>query len=264
MPLPWLRPEHDAIARAFEPGDLAPLLRAAGIDRTVLVQAIGSDADTDYMFEHAARHDWIGAVVAWAELESPPRAAARLEELSAQPKLRGIRHQIHDEEDAHWILRRPVLESIALVEQRGLVLEICAVWPRHLGDVPALAERFPGLTIVIDHLGKPPLDGDLAPWGEALGRAAAHPRVAAKISGLNTATSRPDWRARDLQPALETALECFGSERLLWGSDWPVSLLNGDYERVWAESRLAVETIAPDALDAVFGENAVRLYRLAD
>ena len=252
MPLPWLRPE------------LEPHLRAAGIERTVLVQAVGSDDDTDYMLEHAARHDWIGGVVAWAAFASPTRAAARLNELAAEPKLRGVRHQIHDEEDEHWILQPSVLESLALVEERGLILELSVVWPRHLGDVPTLAERFPDLTIVVDHLGKPPLDEDLGAWADALRRAAAQPNVAAKISGLNTATSRPDWSADDLRPALEVALDAFGPERLIWGSDWPVALLNGDYERVWSESRRAVEALAPDALDEVFGGTVRRLYRLTD
>ena len=156
-PQPWMTDEHAAINRAFEPSDLEPLLAAAGVQRTVLVQAAATDLDTNAMLEHASRHDWIGGVVAWVPLDAPARAGERLYELAAEPKLRGIRHLIHQEDDPHWILRPAVLEGIALLEQRGLVLELPCVFPDHLGDVPDLAQRFPRLAIVIDHLGKPPL-----------------------------------------------------------------------------------------------------------
>jgi L-fuconolactonase len=115
------------------------------------------------MFEHAAWHDWIGAVVAWLPLAYPDKAAERLDELAEQPKLRGIRHLIHDEDDPHWILRPMVLESLGLLEEQGLILELPAVFPRHLADVPELAHSFPRLTIVIDHLGKPPFGSDAFP-----------------------------------------------------------------------------------------------------
>jgi L-fuconolactonase len=263
VPLPWLRPQHEAIARAFEPEELLPLLRDAGIEQTILVQSACSDEDTASMFERAAGRDWVAAVVAWVPLDSPARAAERLDELAADPKLRGIRHLIHDEADPHWILRPPVLESVALVEERGLVLELPAVFPRHLADVPELAAAFPRLTIVIDHLAKPPLGRDTFPaWAEQLAASAACPNVAAKISGLNTVLDRPDWSAADLRPAVETALEAFGAERLLCGSDWPVCLLNGDYARVWTETRRVLELVAPDRLGEVLAGTARRLYEL--
>jgi L-fuconolactonase len=263
VPLPWLRPEHDTIARAFEPEELSPLLRPAGIERTILVQSACSDEDTASMFERAAGREWVAAVVAWVPLEAPARAAERLDELAAEPKLRGIRHLIHDEADPHWILRPRVLESLALLEERGLVLELPAVFPRHLADVPALATAFPRLTIVVDHLAKPPIGRETFPaWAEQLAAAAEHPNVAAKISGLNTVIDRPDWSAADLRPAVATALAAFGAERLLCGSDWPVCLLNGDYAQVWTETRRVLELVAPDRLDDLLGGTARRLYRL--
>ena len=264
VPLPWLRPEHAAIARAFEPDELAPQLAAANIAATILVQSACSNEDTMFMFEHARRYDWIAAVVAWLPLEEPDRTAARLEELRAEPKLRGIRHLIHDEPDPHWILAPAVLESLSLVEAADLVLELPVVFPRHLADVPELARSFPALTIVIDHLGKPPLRRhDLRTWSEQLIEAAAYPNVAAKISGLNTVLDRSDWNASDLRPAVETACDAFGPERLLCGSDWPVSLLNGgDYARVWDETRATLELVAPDEADRLLSANARRIYTL--
>jgi L-fuconolactonase len=264
VPLPWLRAEHAPIARAFEPAELEPQLAASDVMATILVQSACADEDTELMLEYAARHDWIGAVVGWLPLADPQRATERLEQLGRQPKIRGIRHLIHDEPDSHWVLRPAVLEGLALVEAAGLVLELPAVFPRHLEDVPELAERFPGLTIVIDHLGKPPLGrDDFSLWAQQLQTAAEYPNVNAKISGLNTALDRSDWGATELRPAIEVALRVFGPDRLLCGSDWPVSLLNdGEYQRIWVETRRALELVAPDDAPTSLHATARRLYRL--
>ena len=262
-PMPWMTAEHSVIRRTFEPADLEPLLERAGVSRTVLVQAACSDSDTDSMFEHADRHEWIGGVIAWVDLRSPVRALERLDELAPRPKLRGIRHLIHDEPDPHWILQDDVLESLALLEQRRLILELPCVYPRHLGDVPELATRFPDLTIVIDHLGKPPLGSDEMPrWGEALRAAAAHGNVVAKLSGLNTALAARDWDAGDLSEAVGVALEAFGPSRLMCGSDWPVALLNGDYERVWRETVRVISDCAPQHAEQLLSQTALRVYDL--
>jgi len=257
--LAWLLPEHAPIARPFGPADLEPLLEATGVRRGILVQVACAYEDTEFMLELARDRDWVAALVVWLPLLSPEQTAARLGELADEPKVRGIRHLIHDEADPHWILQEQVLESLQLVEDHGLVLELPVVWPRHLADVPRLAETFPRLTVVIDHLGKPPLDGDLADWSAALGRAAAHPNVVAKVSGLNTATARADWDATTFAPAVEFALDAFGRERLMCGSDWPMALMNGDYERVWRETRAVV-----DDDPQILAGNAVRLYGLAE
>src|SRR5438034_11062801 len=116
---PWLTDEDAVIRRTFEPEDLAPLLERAGVERTVLVQAACSDFDTDSMFVQASEHPWIGGVIAWLDLLSPERARARLEQLQAEPKLRCIRHLIHNEPDPHWILQAMVLTSLATLEERG-------------------------------------------------------------------------------------------------------------------------------------------------
>ena len=203
-------------------------------------------------------------MTAWVDLMSPRRAAARLDELAAQPALRGIRHLIHDEDDPHWILRPKVLESLALLEERRLVLELPCVFPRHLADVPELARRFPDLAIVIDHLGKPPIGTDAMPvWESELRATAESANVVAKISGLNTALDRRDWDAADLRAPVEIAFDCFGPQRLLCGSDWPVALLNGDYARVWSETVRIVDEVARGDAARLLGGNAARLYALS-
>jgi L-fuconolactonase len=264
-PQPWMTSEHASIARPFGPGDLHPLLERNGIDAVVLVQGACLDTDTDYLLSEAARHDSIAAVTAWLALDDPERARARLDELGAHPAFRAVRHLIHDEADPHWILRPAVLESLALLAERDVVLELPVVFPRHLADVPVLAERFPELLIVIDHLGKPPIGTEeMATWQRELRSAAAFPNVLAKLSGLNTATARPDWHVADLLPACRAALDAFGPERLMCGSDWPVLLLNGDYDRVWDATTRLAEAIAGSDAGALLGENAARVYRFTD
>ena len=178
----------------------------------MLVQAACSDLDTDSMFEHAARHAWIGGVIAWVDLRSPARTRERLDELAARPKLRGIRHLIHDEPDPHWILQDDVLESLALLEERRLILELPCVFPRHLGDVPELAASLPRA----DDRDRPPRQAAARDRRDgALGRGARAPRprtanVAAKISGLNTMLASRDWDAGDLREAVAVAVERFG------------------------------------------------------
>jgi L-fuconolactonase len=259
----WMTEEHAVIRRTFEPADLAPLLERVGVERTVLVQSACSDLDTDSMFEQAAQHAWIGGVIAWLDLGSPDRAARRLEQLRAEPRLRGFRHLIHNEPDPHWILRPRVRASLASLEETGMLLELPCVFPRHLGDVPELAKSHPGLTIVIDHLAKPPLGrNEMGAWAAELHAAASYPNVFAKISGLNTMLAQPDWGADDLCDAVAVAFQVFGPDRLVCGSDWPVALLNGDYEKVWRETIQVVRDVARDSAEALLAGNAVRLYRL--
>src|SRR5947207_1913133 len=173
IPQRWMTAEHAAIDRTFEPADLEPLLNAAGVVRTVLVQSAASDEDTDYMFELVADLDWVGAVVAWIPLDAPSESRTRLRVLAEQPKLRGVRELIHQKSDPHWILRPEVDEGLQAVAEAGLVLELPAVFPDHLGDVPELAGRHPRLTLVIDHLTKPPFGTPaMARWRDELAAAA--------------------------------------------------------------------------------------------
>jgi len=262
---PWLMPAgYGPIQRDFEPHDLEPLLRAVGITHTVTVQAANSFADTDAMLARAERCEWIAAVTGWVPLLEPAETDRALERYCRDPRFRGVRHLVHDEPDPDWLLRAPVRESLALLGERGVVFEIPAVFPRHLLHVPVLAEDLPELKIVIDHLAKPPIDrGELEPWAGQLAAAASYPNVYAKVSGLNTAADPDRWSADDLRPFVEVAVERFGAERLMFGSDWPVCLMAGDYMRVWEETLRALEGVPQEARDAVLGGTAATVYGLS-
>jgi len=261
---PWLGPQYGPIYRSYEPPELEPQLREAGIDRTVLVQAANSYADTDYMLEQADRYEWIGAVIGWVPLLEPDEAARALDRYMQHPKFRGMRHLIHEEPDPDWVLQERVIESLKLLADRGLIFEVVAVFPNHLKHVPTLAERVPNLTMVIDHLAKPPIkDGRLDPWAAQLATAARYSNVYAKVSGLNTAADWETWSALDLKPAIDVAVQQFGPDRLMFGSDWPVCVLAGDYAKVWNETNRALEGRAQIEIDAILGGMAARVYRIA-
>jgi L-fuconolactonase len=262
---PWLTPaRYGPIHRDFGPEDLEPLLRAAGITHTITVQAANSFADTDAMLSRADDHAWIAAVTGWVPLLEPREAERALERYCRRPAFRGVRHLVHDEPDPDWLLRAPVRESLGLLAEREVVFEIPAVFPRHLVHVPRLAAELPELTIVIDHLAKPPIaNGELEPWATQLTAAAAHPNVFAKVSGLNTVADPEHWSAEDLRPFVEAAIREFGPDRLMFGSDWPVCLMAGDYVRVWEETVRALEWVSEPAVDAVLGGTAAAVYRLA-
>lgn len=263
---PWLVPEYGPLYRAFAPAELEPQLAAAGVDRTVLVQAANSYADTDSMLQHAAAHEWIGAVVGWVPLDDPAEAARALDETYCQNTwFKGVRHLNHEEADPDWLVREAVIDGLKVLQERHLVFEVVAVHPLHLGHVPTLARACPDLAIVIDHLAKPPIvSGDYDAWKTDLRAAAEHPTVHAKVSGLNTAADPESWKAADLREPVGFALEVFGPKRLLFGSDWPVAILAGDYAKVWNETNAVLDSLGVSGTEraAILGDNAASLYSI--
>jgi L-fuconolactonase len=258
----WLeRPGNSAIRRTFGFADFAARATAAGVDRAVLVQADDDDADTEAMFAVARDHERIAGVVGWVPLDRPDAAAARLERLSGRPKFAGIRTLIHDQPDPDWLLRPEVGEGLALLERGGVPFDVIAVLPRHLEHVPVLSERYPALRMVLDHLAHPPLGtGDWEPWRTLLRAAAANPLVHAKVSGLYPPGA--DWAAPDIRPYVEFAIELFGPDRLMSGSDWPVAELSGGYQRVWTAITGVLAGFPAADRDAILGGTASSFYRL--
>jgi L-fuconolactonase len=259
----WLIPAFGPIYANFGPRDLEPELKAAGIDKTVLVQSANSYEDTVSMLTQAEDYDWIGAVIGWVPLLEPSQARRDLERYSRHPKFRGIRHLIHDEPDPDWVVQPKVIEGLKVLAEFNMVFEIVAVFPNHLKHVPILAERVPDLTLVIDHLAKPPIkEKQMGAWAEQFSAAARHANVYAKISGLNTAADWENWSTADLRPYIDYAIAQFGVSRLMFGSDWPVCTLAGDYSKVWAETNHALEGRSPSEVDAILGGTAQEVYRL--
>lgn len=260
---PWLTPEAGPIFRTFTPDEVIPQLEAAGVGGAVLVQAMDSYEDTDSMLAQADTYDFVAAVVGWVPLDRPDEAARALERYAGHPKFAGVRHLIHDDPDPDWVVQDSVIEGLGLLAVAGLPFDVVAVLPRHLAHVPVLAERVPNLRLVIDHLAKPPIrEGGWEPWASLLARAAEHPNVYAKVSGLNTAADPATWTAEDLRPYVDHALEVFGPERLMFGGDWPVATLAGDYAKVWKETGALLRGLSQEDRDLVLGGTAARFYEI--
>lgn len=258
----WLIPAYGPIYDTFEPRHLAPQVKAAGIDKTVLVQSANSYEDTASMLVHADYNDWIGAVIGWVDLLNPDATNQRLEQYKKHPKFRGMRHLIHEEKNPDWVVQDVVIESLKILASHNMIFEVVAVFPNHLKHVPTLSEKVPDLKMAIDHLAKPPIkDRQMSPWSDQLKAAAQNPNVYAKVSGLNTAAAA-DWTAADLKPYIDFAAECFSPNRLMFGSDWPVCILAGDYNRVWVETNKALEGYSQADKDAILGNSAAAFYRL--
>ncbi|OQA45344.1 MAG: Amidohydrolase [Chloroflexi bacterium ADurb.Bin325] len=236
---PWLTPDFGPIARTCTAAELEPQLAPAGVSRTVLVQSANSYADTEYMFEQAAIYPWMAGVVGWVPLLYPDVAGRMLERFAANLLFRGIRHLIHNEADPRWLLQERVIEGLGLLAARGLTFDVVATLPEHMACIPVLGERVPGLKMVIDHLGQPPISTRaLGRWGEDIRVAAENPNVYAKISGLGTASGMPEtWAAGDVRPYIDHVLEVFGPQRCMFGGDWPVSILAGGYVKAWTVYR---------------------------
>jgi L-fuconolactonase len=257
----WPTAAERAIFRSFEPADLAPELPRAGIDGTVLVQAADSLADTDAMVEAKAANPWILGLVGWAPLDDAD-AAARAIEPRLGHGLRGIRHLIHHEPDPDWLIRSDVGAGLARLASLGLAFDVVAVFPEHLRHVPRIADEHPGLTLVIDHLAKPPIRAaGWDRWRRELEAAARRPNVVAKLSGLDTAAGQ-GWTADEIRPSVDVAIEAFGPGRLLFGSDWPVCLQVSAYGEVVDATERWLSELSRDERAAVLGGNAERVYRL--
>ncbi len=256
----WIA-EGSPIRRDFTVADLAPEARAAGVDRTVLVQTVTVPEETPEFLALAAAHDLIGGVVGWTDLTRPDVAdeLARLRELPGGQYLKGIRHQVQGEPDPQWLLRADVRRGLAAVADAGLVYDL-VVLPHQLPACAKAAEDHPDLTFVLDHLGKPPIaSGAREPWATAVRTLADRPNTVCKLSGMVTEADPASWTVDDLRPYAEVVLDAFGPDRLMFGSDWPVCTLAATYAEVLDAAR---ELTAPADRTRIFETTATRVYDL--
>jgi L-fuconolactonase len=262
----WLTPELTPIYRDYGPADLTPLLTAAGIARTILVQAAPTEAETDYLLAVASATPFVAGVVGWIDLEAID-APARVRCAMARPKLVGVRPMIHDIPDDGWMLRPALAPALSAVSEAGLVFD-ALVRPQHLPALAELTTRYPALRIVIDHAAKPdiarwrPGDAEFRDWSTRMAGLAAR-GLACKLSGLAT-EARPDWQSAHLRPYVDSVLDAFGPDRVIWGSDWPVVDRAGGYAR-WRQATNELLGRLPEASRAgILGGNAARIYRVPD
>ncbi|WP_396667235.1 amidohydrolase family protein [Microbacterium sp. R86528] len=260
----WLGPELAPINTAMSFEGVAPELQACGVGYTVQVQSADNAQDTALMRASAAAHPEVVGVVGYAPLDDAAAAEATLNSWADDSLMVGVRILIHNKPDPDWLLRSDVADGLAMLQERNLTFDVVAELPRHLEIVPILAERFPDLRMVIDHLGKPPvgLDGS-EPWHTLIAEAAACPNVYGKVSGLYSATGElSSWTTDTIRPSFERAVEVFGARRLMYGGDWPVSILAGGYTRVWNGLKPLFDSVSEQEREWMLGRTAAHFYRL--
>ena len=261
---PWMRGRFAPLASDFAPSDLRPLLAASGVSRTVLVQTYSSEEETKGFLRLAAQTDFVAGVVGWVDLTAADvcQTLARMRGESEGELLVGVRHQVHDEPDAEWLLRDDVQRGLAATGAHGLVYDLL-IRPRELPAAIACARRNRALQFVVDHIAKPPIRaGTMDGWLEEMRELAALDNVACKISGLVTEADWERWQVSDLRPYVEEVLEMFGPARCMLGSDWPVSQLVAPYACVLDASLECLSGLAPDERASVTEGTAERVYGL--
>jgi len=255
---PWMTSDLGVLYRDYLPDELAPILQRNGVKQTVLVQASNSVAESRWLLDLADGNSFIAGVVGWVDLMSL-EIDAQLDELCAHPNFKGVRHLVESEPHDDWLVRPAVLAGLRKLSARGLSYDLL-VHTRHLQYVPPVAERCPDLALVIDHMAKPPIArNEIKEWSQALKPVARYSNVHCKLSGLVTEANWSSWQTNDLRPYVEYALELFGADRMMFGSDYPVCLLAASYDRVLESFQ---ELLGDDDRDKIFCKNAARFYRL--
>jgi len=253
---PWMSRDLGVLYRDYLPDDLAPILQRNGVEKTVLVQASNSVEETRWLLELADANPFIAGVVGWVDLMNADI------ELSAHPKFKGVRHLVESEPNDAWLIQPTVLAGLNKLSARGYSFDLL-VHTRHLKYVPQVAETCPELQFVIDHLAKPPIArNEINEWSAAMKPVAAFPNIHCKLSGLVTEANWTSWQTEDLRPFVEHALELFGPDRMMFGSDYPVCLLASSYDRVLESFQELLKDLSDDDRDKIFSKNAQRFYRL--
>lgn len=259
FPHAWITKDLQAIHRSFGPQDLKPLLDAHRLDGSILVQTFSSLEETRWFLTLAIRNPFIKGVVGWADL-TDPSLQETLEGLQEHPRFVGLRHVVHDEPDAQWLVRPEVLSGLGVLELHKVPYDLL-IRPPHLAAAIEVARRFPGLPLVVDHIAKPRIaEGGWDDWAEGIRQLASFPNVWCKLSGMITEAKRPGWKPDDLKRYVDWILQHFGPSRLMFGSDWPVCLLAGSYDDVVRAVEPHLRGLSAEELEGIWGKNAARFY----
>jgi L-fuconolactonase len=261
----WLdartNPDLAPIERDYLLEDYRPIAAAHAISGSVVVQAAQTEAETRWLLAraHESAH-LIRGVVGWIDMAAPD-AAEKLGRLARDQLLRGIRPMLQDIPDVDWVLQPRLDPAFRVLIDLDLSFDIL-IRPQHLASSLALLTRYPDLRAIVDHCAKPDIARRMwQPWADGIRKIAMETNAWCKLSGLATEAS-PGWKADDLRPYVDHVIECFGPQRILWGSDWPVMTLNADYGAWLNATRQLISRLSPTDQAAIMARNAVRFYRL--
>jgi L-fuconolactonase len=258
----WMSPAVPILCRDYLPSDLRPSLLRHGIEKTILVQAAQTVAETDFLLELAGTNESVAGVIGWLDME----ASDFIEQFAhyrGHPKFLGLRPMLQDLPDDQWILRPQVLSALECVAEADVPFEFLT-YPRHLPFVLEALQSIPRLRAVIDHISKPEIRvGRLEPWKNWVSRLAGCPNLYCKLSGMITEADHQRWSVDDLRPYADHVIDCFGIDRVMFGSDWPVCLQAGSYDQVIGALEEIVSPRRSEELERkLFGDNAISFYKL--
>lgn len=259
----WMTDSMPILKKDFLPEDLAPLLEQAGFQGTVAVQARQNLQETEWLLELAGQHDFIKGVVGWVDLRSP-QVRSQLESYTRHPKLKGVRHVVHDEPDDYFMLLPEFLAGLALLAGLNLTYDLL-LFPKHLPVAVEVVKQFPDQRFVVDHIAKPFIRArTISPWDSDMRELAKFENVYCKVSGMVTEASWRQWAAADFYPYLDIVFDCFGPDRLMFGSDWPVCTLSGAYADVAQIVQEYLQQFPGESQEKILGRNAIKFYNLTD
>ncbi len=250
------------IRKTYLPADLKAHLDATGVDQSIFVQTQHNVEENRWILQFCKDNDFLAGMVGWVDLASKD-CESQLEEFKDAPHFVGIRHVTHDEPDDNWIVRDDVMNGLRVLEKHSMPFDLL-FFVKHLPHATTLGKAFPNLPMVIDHLAKPEIKaGRLDNWEDHFRAAAKFPNMFCKISGMVTEADWSGWKPADLKPYVEIAIDAFGPERCMYGSDWPVCELAGSYEQVIGAAREVLASLSTSEQEQVFGGTAKRFYGLA-
>ena len=257
----WIDDNMKSIRQDFMPEDLQPVLVANGVEGCIAVQADQTEAENDFLLKLAEKNDFIKGITGWVDLRSE-NIEERLAYYSEYEKLKGFRHVVQGEPDHNFLLRKEFLNGISKLEKHDFIYEVL-VFPHQLGAVLEFVRKFPNQKFVIDHIAKPYIkNAYLAGWKTMMTEIAKSENVFCKLSGMITEADYQSWTFEQLRPYLEVVLENFGGERLMFGSDWPVCLVAGEYHEVKDIAEKAVQELSGEEQKAFWSGNAIEFYNL--
>ena len=257
----WMDSRMESLRRNFLPSDLVPELEKNGIDGTVAVQASQSDEETIFLTEAASQNSFIRGVVGWTDLQSDS-LPEKLDHYRGYEIIKGFRHVLHDEPDDDYMLRPGFLRGVKILRVYNYTYDIL-IYARHLENTVRFIDELPGVSLVIDHIGKPGImKNEVREWETHMRQIASFPDVMCKLSGMVTEAKWNKWSYKEFVPYLDILFDCFGPERLMYGSDWPVCLLSASYDDVAGIIKRYIMKLDPKDMEKVMGGNAVKFYKL--
>ena len=257
----WIDDSMSKLRRDFLPEHLEPELKHAGFEGSIAVQACHTLEETRWLLELASSSPFILGVIGWVDLQSPD-VRKQLQEFATNTKLLGIRHVVQSEPDERFLLRPEFLGGIAALEEFNLTYDIL-IYPKHLPVATEFVSLFPRQRFVLDHLAKPFIKrGEIEPWHSDLRSLAEFSNVSCKLSGLVTEADWRAWKPDHIRPYLESAMQCFGPDRLMIGSDWPVCTVAASYSQTMSVVMEFLAGYPEHVREAILGGNAAKFWRL--